>query len=467
MAMTASGFQLPQSYLADLPAEAELTASLVREAWLAIQRNHAHYLSRRTTAEVAATLEEAAGLWLEAGSPYLKLALERGPAELGFSRPTLERGLRSLFASITGSELEIWVEQDLHHAQRLDQFCASPPERAGRRQSFAIGPVCLAQVLAGNLPAPSVMSLVAGVLVRSAQFLKCAQESTLIPRLFAHSLRAVDARLAACIEIAQWPRERRDLLEALLESADCVTATGSDAAVTDIRNACPVTKRFVPYGHKVSFCYLAADALTAASVQDLLHAVATDVAAWDQLGCLSPHVIYVEAGGTFQAEQFAGQLAETLKTLERRQPRGTVSAEEAATIRSRRAFYEIRAAHGLETRLWQSEGSTAWTVVYEADPKFQPSCLNRFVYVKSAEDLEDALRGADAVRHHTSTVALAAPPARSRELATRLAQWGVSRVCAVGRMQVPPLAWRHDGRPALGDLVRWSDWEQRGYRDQE
>jgi len=26
-------------------------------------------------------------------------------------------------------------------------------------------------------------------------------------------------------------------------------------------------------------------------------------------------------------------------------------------------------------------------------------------------------------------------------------------------MQNPPLTWRHDGRPALADLVTWADFE--------
>jgi hypothetical protein len=27
-------------------------------------------------------------------------------------------------------------------------------------------------------------------------------------------------------------------------------------------------------------------------------------------------------------------------------------------------------------------------------------------------------------------------------------------------MQNPPLTWRHDGRPALGDLMTWVDFEE-------
>ena len=45
------------------------------------------------------------------------------------------------------------------------------------------------------------------------------------------------------------------------------------------------------------------------------------------------------------------------------------------------------------------------------------------------------------------------------ELATQLARWGATRICPLGQMQNPPLTWRHDGRPALGDLVTWTDWE--------
>jgi hypothetical protein len=98
-------------------------------------------------------------------------------------------------------------------------------------------------------------------------------------------------------------------------------------------------------------------------------------------------------------------------------------------------------------------------VVYEADPQFQASCLNRFVYVKPVDELESALQAADAIRDRISTVAIAASAARASELAQRLAAWGATRICPVGSMQAPPVTWRHDGRPGLNALVRWTDWE--------
>ncbi len=188
---------------------------------------------------------------------------------------------------------------------------------------------------------------------------------------------------------------------------------------------------------------------------------ADDVVAWNQLGCLSPHVFYVEDDSRELALQFAERLAGELERREQTEPRGAIPDDAAADIASRRAMYEVRTAHMPDSsRHWCSDGSTAWTVIYETDTLFQLSCLNRFVYVKSTPDLDEVLKGAELVRDHLSTVGLATGEDEKEGIVTRLARWGATRVCPIGRMQKPPLTWRHDGRPLLSDLVRWTDWEE-------
>ncbi|HWF20410.1 MAG TPA: acyl-CoA reductase, partial [Verrucomicrobiae bacterium] len=215
------------------------------------------------------------------------------------------------------------------------------------------------------------------------------------------------------------------------------------------------------YGHRVSFGYITKEAFTWANPKKIAARAAADVVAWNQLGCLSPHVIYVENGGEIGAEQFAELLARELERSEAAEPRGELPAESVAIIASKRAFYEIRAAHAPDsTRHWCSENSTAWTVIYEADPRFQLSCLNRFIYVKPASNLTDALQNADSVHGKVSTVGLVATEEESGKIAAQLARWGVTRICPLGQMQNPPLLWRHDGRPPLADLVTWTDWEK-------
>ena len=122
-------------------------------------------------------------------------------------------------------------------------------------------------------------------------------------------------------------------------------------------------------------------------------------------------------------------------------------------------LYETRSLDGDHTKIWQSEGSTAWTVVYEEDPQWQLSCLNRFIYVKAVGTVSQFLLAAAPVQAHLSTVGLAAQGDRVRELALEFSRFGATRICPLGQMQNPPLTWRHDGRPTLGDLVTWSDLE--------
>jgi hypothetical protein len=453
---------LPNYFLADLPPEATLGASMIGEACQTLKRNREHYLAHRSTHSLVSVISDVAQSWLEPDYPFRKLALEKGPAATGFSRATLARGLDSFFRQLTRENFDALLEQDLGHAGRLDEMVSGEAERSTRRASLARAPELLVHIAAGNLPNPTLSAMVLGLLVRSAQFVKCASGTSLLPRLFAHSLYEVQPKLGACLEVAEWRGGNADLEKALFDEADCVTATGSDETLAAIRQRLPVKARFLGYGHRVSFAYVTDRVLTGLNARKAAGHAAADVTAWNQQGCLSPHVIYVEQGGGVPPELFAGLLAEELERREETEPRGELPVETAGAIASLRGFYEVRAAHSPDTRHWCSRNSTAWTVVYEADPRFQLSCLNRFIYVKGVKDLKEALHNAESIRSQVSTVGLAAPEDKERELATALALWGVARVCRLGRMQEPPLAWRHDGRPALGDLVTWTDWERGG-----
>jgi Acyl-CoA reductase (LuxC) len=451
---------LPNYFIADLPVDAALTPMLIEEACQTLKRNREQYLVNRPTAALIRLLSETAESWLQPDYPFRKLALEHGPKATGFSAATIANGLDAFFRQVTAENLRALLTQELGQAQRLDELSATNAELVARRAAMVHGPSFLVHITAGTLPTPVFQSIIFGLLLRSAQFVKCAQGTALLPRLFAHSLYDADAKLASCLEIADWRGGNVALETALFKEADCITAMGSDETLAKIRQHVPGRTRFLGYGHRVSFGYIAQESLSGFGAKKVAMRAATDVVAWNQLGCLSPHVIYVENGGAMSVEQFAETLGQELDRLEQSEPRGSLPAESAAIIASRRALYEVRAAHSPDTRHWASENSTAWTVIYESDPRFQLSCLNRFIYVKGVGNLTEALHNADRVHGQVSTVGLAAPEDRAPALVTQLSRWGVTRVCPLGKMQDPPLLWRHDGRPALADLVTWTDWEQ-------
>jgi hypothetical protein len=449
---------LPNYFLADLPPEAELTGGLITEACQTLKRNRRRFLEGRSTESLVRLLDGLARGWLSEDSCFRKMALAAGPAATGFSAPVLASGLDAFFKELTAANLESLLRQELGHPRRLDNFYSGEDEHAPRRATLARGPELLAQVAPGNVPNPVWMEMILGLLTRSAQFVKCASSAAFLPRLFAHSLYDADPKLGACLEIVQWKGGDDALESALFAEADCVVATGSDEMLAALRQKVPAGARFLGYGTRVSFGYVTREALERQS-RNVAQEAAADVTAWNQLGCLSPHVIYVEDDGAL-GEWFATLLAEALEAREKTHPRGVVGVEEAAAIARRRSFYEVRAAHSPETKMWASPASTAWTVVLENDPRFQASCLNRFIYVKPVANVSEALQGAEMAREKISTVGLACEEAQAPDLARQFARWGAKRVCPLGRMQNPPLGWRHDGRPPLGDLVTWCDWEK-------
>lgn len=459
---------LPHYFFADLPPEAVLSPKMIAEACDTLKRNREKYLLPRTTGDIVKILCEIAAEWLQPENKFRKLALEFGPAETGFSKPILERGLDNFFKQFTPENFQALLTQEFGDGVALENDeCRMSNAATVQHSSFVIrhssfwrGPEFLVHIAAGNLPNPTLMSLTLGLLARSAQFVKCGSGASFLPRLFAHSIYELDRKLASCLELAEWHGGNLELENALFAEADCVTVTGSDETLAAIRARLPVKIRFVGYGQRVSFGYVAREVLREDTIAEIVSRAADDVIAWDQNGCLSPHVFYVEERGAVESDKFAEQLAMELMKREVNEPRGKISVEMAASIASRRSICETLAVHRADVKIWSSQNSTAWTVVFEHDTRFQFSPLNRFIYIKPVPDLTAALQGADAVREKISAVGIVASPEKTRELAGQFSHWGATRICPLGQMQNPPLTWRHDGRPPLGDLITWADWEQ-------
>ncbi len=478
---------LPDFFFADLPPEATLSPTMIAAACDTLKRNRVKYLLPRTTDDIVKILCEVAAEWLQPENHFRKLALQSavgvqasacssdtlkrelqqaGVPGAGFSRETLARGLDGFFRQFTPENFQALLEQEFGDAAPVTSAACcvnssgDAPHHASRiTHHLWRGPDFLVHIAAGNLPNPTLMSLTLGLLTRSAQFVKCASGASLLPRLFAHSIYHADPKLGACFEIAEWRGGNRELENVLFAEADCVTATGSDETLAAIRAQLPAHVRFLGHGQRVSFGFVTREVLREEEIGRIVSAAADDVIAWDQNGCLSPHVIYVEERGAVESDKFAELLAVELAKREASEPRGKISVEESAAIASRRAVYETLAAHRADAKIWASQNSTAWTVVFEHDVRFKFSCLNRFIFVKPVPDMAAVMQGVDEIHGKVSTVGIAAPPEKMHDLALRFARWGATRICPLGQMQNPPLTWRHDGRPTLGDLVTWTDFE--------
>jgi len=406
----------------------------------------------RSTDAVITALAQTAKDWLEPNNPWRKRAIEQAPASTGFSEAMVNEAIDLTFGSITYESLGELLDRELGSRRVLDEFCLR-----GRVQTRAMGPRLIAHYLAGNVPVPGIVSICCGLLLRSANLVKTSSRDPVFPTLFVESLREVDAELADCVATLDWRRHELALTQAALADADAVIAYGDDETISALRQSVPTGVKFLGYGHKVSLAVVAKEAMTEDGLPPLAQAAAFDASVYDQQGCMSPHVFYVEEGGQLGPRKFAAALADAMAAYQARVPRGHLSVEEAAQVAKLRGAYEFRSASDKSVGLWTSETVNDWLVIFEEEPMFTASCLNRIVFVKPTDSYKRVLDSIQKISSQISTVGVAPMNERAMAFAGELARMGVPRVCPIGQMQRPPLSSHHDGRYNLAELVSWTD----------
>lgn len=336
-----------------------------------------------------------------------------------------------LLGRVTADDLRETVRLELGHGEILDGF---RPYGSHFSRAFARTP--LLHIVSGNTPHAALQSLTRGVLLGARNLVKIPSSG--LPEVDTF-IQHLPGPLRDSIEV------RRDLPPEWLTRAAAWIVFGSDETIAHFRRQAPGGKIFEAHPHRVSLGVIFDDPGHTSAGE-----AARDVSLFAQKGCLSPHDFYVRG----DARAYAARLAEAMAQEEIRNPRGPLTPHEAAEIHNVRANYRFRAASDPRVHLWESENSTAWTVIYEEDPWFAPSCLNRVVFVKPLpDDLAPALGPA---RDWVAAVGIWPPTPDHAKIALSLSP---SRICPVGKMQAPPLSWHQEGRQVLAPLTRWVDFE--------
>jgi hypothetical protein len=412
------------------------------------------YLAQLPVRRIVTLLDRVASRWLEPASVYRREAEGLLPAITGYAEPAVRKGLASFMALLREENLLRLLEDELPRPAVLDGFV--PRGRSGG-ETRAFGPRLTVHVWSGNVPGLPAQSLVSALLVKSASLGKVASHEPLFATLLAESIAEVDARLAECLAVTYWPGGEDSLEAVAFGRADAVIAYGSERAIEQIRGRVPAAARFVPYGHKLSFGAIGREALTVDRIADTVDRAAYDVVKYDQQGCLSPHLFYVEADGQTSPREFGAALSARLDEYSAAIPRGRLSLEEAASLAAVRQRYELRELAGESVALFDGVGGT---VLFDSEPRFEASCLNRTIYLKPVRDIvADVPVLARQVRRYLQTCGVAADPERTRALAAGLGRLGLDRVCPLGRMGDVASNWHHDGRFTLLELLRWTDLE--------
>lgn len=435
----------------------QLTPALLTEQIEGLRAARESELADRPVAEIVEVIGRVAERLLDRGDPLRREAEAALPLVTGSSPEMIRLVLDRMAEDWRAEALTTLLHSEFTDPLVLDGFQPGPP---GAGRMMALGPRLTTQIFSGNVPGVAVTSLIRSLLVKSATLGKTAAGEPVLPALFARALAEEDAGLGACIAITYWPGGDEALERVALDAADAVVVYGAQEAIAAVRGRTPAAARFIGYGHRLSFGVLAREALANEKAARSAARAALAVATFDQQGCVSPHLFYVEVGGDVSPAEWARMLAGEMHELERVLPRGQLAPSEASAIRQLRGEMEFAQFSGAGLELHASAQGTGWTVIHDPDPTFELSCLNRVVRVKPVAQLMEVVEQIRAIAPVLQSVGVEGPEERLAPLEVALARAGASRITPIASLPWPPPSWHHDGVPPLRALVRWCDRER-------
>jgi hypothetical protein len=409
-------------------------------------RDAGERLKRRPIGEVLDVLGTVLEHWRDPNSVWRRDLEDRLPAVTGFTAPMIGEGLNRALGD--------WTSDALRELAIRELGPIDPPDAASDRRISGFDTTAV--LLAGSIPMPSLLALIAPLAVRSPVLAKAASRDPLTPHLVAQSIAEADAELGRCIRVVDFAAANEDCTRALL-TADCICATGSDATIATVQSQVRPPRRLVVDGHRLSIAAVVPPESAERRIE-LAERLAVDIALWDQLGCLSPIAVFAVDPEPAHAAALAEAIAAALANAEQNWPRGSIDASTAHEIAQQRAEAELRRAAGRAVEIHASD-ATAWTVIVEDGPEPRPAPLHRFIRIVPVPDSRRLLEAIHPFAAHLAAVAIEGFGEETAGLAHALANLGASRVCAPGSLQSPPLDWRHAGRGVLAPLARFSDIE--------
>ncbi|CAM4242950.1 acyl-CoA reductase [Comamonas aquatilis] len=411
------------------------------------------HLRVMTVAEIIAVIDQAIARLLDRNDPYRQQAEAWLPVVSGYDADMVRLGLTGYFKTFRAAQLRRFVAEDFANPAVLDGF--QPAAKGGAVRAF--GPDLLVHSWAGNVPALSLWSLVCGLLVKAPSIGKLASAEPLFAGWFARLLAEVHPPLADCLAVVWWRGAGTEEASTLYERADTVLAYGGNQTLDALRRRLPVTTRFLPHGHKLGFGLIGAAAMDTLKAPATARLAAWDVMRYDQQGCYSPHVFYVERGASVSPRAFADYLAAELANLQRRFARRPLALEEGTAVAKWQQSVEWA---GDEQQLL-GPVDAPWSVAYsDGLQPLTPTALYRTIAVVGVDNLDAAVPVVAAQREFLQTAGIAATPEQLYRLAGLLGAAGVTRISAIGSMSMPEAGWHHDGRFNLIDLVRMTEIEQ-------
>ncbi len=420
---------------------------------------HASLASRPDIECVIDVLERVSACWLDPEYPLRVVAQKALPEMLNFSSEMVFEGLNVVGQICSRASIEKRLRGELGDLRVLDEW---RPQPHNGHELKAVPRGVLLHLTAGNVFVGAVDSLVSGIITKNANILKMSRVDSLFPILFLESIKENDP------EGLVWPHQAvllwkggDELVENLLLKAPLtVVFWGGLEALESVRSRTGAHTRLIENGPRYSFAAIEGKRLEGCQLEQTVKGLALDLCRWDQQACSSPHLVYFIDTDEALLNEFMEALYDELFDLSETLPVGRLSFDEKVEIRKVRELTRMSEAKGESRLLCPTD--FLFTLVYEKDSEFRVSCLNRTLFFKRLESVDELLEKVRPLGAFLQTVGVLATPESEEIIADGMIGLGAKRVTAIGGMSEGHEGAPHEGSYLLRDLV---DWVAREFRN--
>ncbi len=234
-------------------------------------------------------------------------------------------------------------------------------------------------------------------------------------------------------------------LSDLIKLSDGVSCWGGDSALNTIKDLVPSSKRFITWGHKISFSLID----LSGDLEKNANLLVDEILLNDQQACSAPQVCYLLDATFKDLKEFSKLLNESFLVNENVSEL-KLDIQEKAELTNYNQLLKLESL--IENKEVKVGESHKWRIYTEDDSTFKPSPLNRTIWVKpiSSTEISSTFKQH---RDYLQTVGVSLDPSRIH-IISDLLNSGVTRIRDLGRMQESYSGEPHDGEYALRRFVK-------------
>ncbi len=330
----------------------------------------------------------------------------------------------------------------------LDEFI-----EIGSRNFLSAKPMGLVGMwMAGNVVTLPLFSLIPALLTKNCVVMKLADENaeemrnilSLMARIRVAGVDGSD--MTKCFATIWFDYRDREVNEELSLAADAKVMWGGEQAIKGItglprREHC---KELV-FGPKYSFGVISRTHIEAkTNLSSTITAFVRDAAIFDQRGCSSPQIVFIERNSAYTLREIAEQFAAAFKRLP---PKPDLDFYTTIQI------VNIRAEYALDPKrdVIASDDGANWTILLDDQVELKEAIQSRTLYLTEVASWHEII---PLITAKVQTIGIAFDDAtEALEFAEAATIQGAVRCVRPGLMNVHDYPW--DGKFLIHDLVRW------------